>query len=176
MQVLTRAWQSWLYAHGDLYLPGTLEDCLQEVVLEIGGGVFPGLSAPQAEGGQDRESLRVDCMLRAELAAFGAPPLAFCLAKVIDLSGGGARIAVSGPPATDLSVGTVVEVKFLLPQSPGQVVAIGPIARVIPGGSVGMVFHQLTARDRERITLYCQQETMKRSSPSPAARDHRGRW
>jgi hypothetical protein len=176
MHVLTRAWQSSLHARGDLYLRGTLEDCLQEVVLEIGGGVFPGLSAPLPEGGQDRESLRVGCMLKAELAAFGAPPLAFCVATVIDLSGGGARIAVSGPPATDLDAGTMVEVKFLLPQSPGQVVAIGPIARLIPGGSVGMVFQQLTARDRERITLYCQQETMKRSSPSAAARDHRVRW
>jgi len=179
LHVLGQASQSSLEVKGDLFLARTLDEAMQGVKLQVGGAVFPPLDqampSPAPDQPRVRQHVRVNCNLRAVLAKFGPTPPRFLPCTIVDLSEGGARCRLSEVEAQSLS-GAIVQVKFLLPETNDQLLAIAQVARVggpglvnvsndISGapptivaapGLVGIAFTQMLDTDRQILAAYCR--------------------
>jgi len=172
--VLVRAWQCSLNAGQNLHLSGTVSSCLQDVQLEIGGGVYPIVQPDLPVEGRPRERqhLRVPCHLSAQIAVHTGASLSFKACTVLELSAGGTK-CMSEDQDFDVAAGTVVQLKLALPGDDRPIILIARVARAIAPGWVGLRFEQITQRDAGRLATYCQMLVKKRPSAlltSPAQR------
>ncbi len=176
IHVLGCAWQCSLQGHGNIYLRDTVEEALQDVLIEIAGGVFPVFdrAASQVEGARERQYVRLGCHIPAEIAVHTGPPLSFRRCTVVDLSAGGAK-CVYADPRRQPSAGSFVQLKAVLPGTRGQFIVLARVVRLVAPGVLGLSFLQMTHRDHGRLTTYCQQEVLKRSTVVLTSPEQRGR-
>jgi hypothetical protein len=64
---------------------------------------------------------------------------------------------------------------LVLPGTRGQFIALARIVRKVTPGVVGLSFLQMTGRDRDRLTAYCQQQLLKRSTTMLTSPEQRGK-
>lgn len=176
IHVLGCAWQCSLQGHGNIYLRDSIGEALQDNLIEIAGGIYPALDreSSQTDVAGERQYVRVGCHIQADVALHARPPLSFRHCTVVDLSAGGAK-CVFTQIRSQQPVGSFVQLKLLLPGSRGQFIALARIVRMVTPGVVGLSFLQMTDRDRGRLTSYCQQQLLQRSTSvltSPEQRGH----
>jgi len=174
--VLGHAWQCSLQGRGNVFLHDSIEESLQDVLIEIAGGVYPALDRDALQQGpaRERQFVRVGCHVQASIALHARPPLSFRGCTVADLSAGGAK-CVYALARDQLPVGSFVQIKLVLPGTRGQFIALARIVRMIAPGVVGLSFLQMTGRDRDRLTAYCQQQLLKRSTTVLTSPEQRGK-
>ena len=165
IHVLGCAWQCSLQGRGNVYINDTIGEALQDVLLEIAGGVYPVFDRDiaQKEGPRERQYVRVGCRIQADVAVHSRAPLSFRHCTIVDLSAGGAKCAFDEVRAQP-SAGAFVQVKFVLPGTRGQCIALARVVRIVAPGVVGLSFLQLTQRDQSRLTAYCQHLVLQRST------------
>ena len=175
IHILGCAWQCSLQGRGNIYLNGSVDEGLQDVLIEIAGGMYPAieLDAPRKDGGHERQYVRVGCRIQADIAWHSRPPLVFRRCAIVDLSAGGAKCVfeqIRNQPA----LGSFVQLKFVLPGTRGRCIVLARLVRVVASGVVGLSFVQMTHRDHGRLTAYCQQLVLKRSTTLLTSPDQRG--
>lgn len=158
--------QSTFRAVGALFLTGDMAACLQEVRLQVEGGIFPPRIAPAIRATPlseiPRQHVRVSTRLRALMALHGAPPLTFRACAILNLSISGARCHLPDRECA-LEPGTIVQLKFMLPDSTDFMAVIAQVARQITAEVVGVEFLQMTQQDQDHLTTYCLQLLLKRT-------------
>jgi hypothetical protein len=150
------AWQSTLTVGGNLYLEGRFEHLLLDVALEVEGGIFPRMEAEtlSAAVNGERQHVRVATSLRAQLALHATPPLRFESCTLVELSGSGARCRLPNT-AQDPLPGTIVQLKFSLPNSRNEIQGIARVARLLGPGLITVEFVQMSRRDQNLLSTYC---------------------
>jgi hypothetical protein len=175
VRLLAQARQSTLRAKGNVYLPRSMQESLEEVELHVDGGLLPILDPETlvTDIPRERQHVRVSSQLRASLAMHSISTLIFRPCALLDLSVSGARCALQARDV-DPQPGSIVQLKILLPGCRDQVFSIGRIARRTTGGIVAISFLQMTQRDQDRLITYCLQLVLKRPNRQLAGRERRG--
>ena len=113
----------------------------------------------------ERQHTRIPVTLPAQLARHGPPPFTFTPCVIEDLSPGGARCQVA-TSAEELAPGMIVQLKWELPESPGQVIAIARVAHTGAPAVVGLAFLQITEHDADRVMQFgCRVVVLPSHSP-----------
>ena len=173
IRLRTNAWHSRLKAE-NVYLPRSLEHSLVDVQLQVEGAVLPTLEQESyyVPVAQDRQHVRFWAHLRASIALHGTPPLSFRTCTILDLSTGGARCRLP-QDMPEPAPGAIVQLKFTLPGSRDQVIAIARVRRQIRPGVVGIAFLQMSQEDQHRLTTLSLQRVLNRAQGELASRDRR---
>jgi len=177
IRVQARAWQCTLLAKGDIYLAGTIGRSLIDVQVDVEGAIVPQIEPENKVQADDlpreRQFVRVPCRLPALWALHGSPPLQFHRCTLYDISVGGTKFVLEARDGR-LLPGAFIQVKFILPDGGGQLVAIARVARTDKHGVVGLRLIQVSQRDLTRLTTYCHQLMLRRSTGMLTSPEQRG--
>jgi flagellar assembly FapA-like protein/PilZ domain-containing protein len=156
LRLHAEAWQSTLAVGGDLYIDGQVESMLLDVLLDVAGGIFPRIEARNeaVPVSEDRQHIRVATSLQALLALHGTPPLRFNPCTLVEISGAGARCRLQESDQDPLP-DTIIQIKFALPNSRGQIQSIGRVVRLLSPGLISLEFLQMSRRDQGLLSAYC---------------------
>ena len=170
---------SQLVVGGNLHLTQPLEQGLRDVELSVGGGILAPVTpvAPLAPAATERtqpverQHIRIPINVGAQIALQGLS-LAFTPCLIADLSLGGALCRFSRLPA-GYGPEAIVQLKFRLPSSTGDVIIIARVVRRTEQDEIGMAFLHITDRDARRVAQYCNEEIREHQTPRPGSRGDR---
>ena len=127
------------------------------------------LVAPPTE----RQHVRVPVNLKASVG-FATTPGVYHAGIIEDLSVSGARCHLAEPVQDDgPAVDTVAQVKFVLPDGQGLLLAVGRVVRVVAPDIVALAFVSMSPAHTTRVDAYCRRilaELPQAATGSPNAR------
>lgn len=110
------------------------------------------LVAPPTE----RQHVRVPVNLKASVG-FASTPGAYHVGVIENLSVSGARCHLAAPlPGGGPAVDTVAQVKFVLPDGQGLLLAVARVVRVIAPDMVALAFVSISPAHTTRVDAYCR--------------------
>lgn len=154
-----------LTAGGNVYLTTSIQLGLLDVCVEIGGGVIPTLpeQARPARRAEAPRFARMALALTAEIAPHTGRAPAFHPCTIEGLSADAARCRLPAALRGEaLPPGALAQLKFALPSSKGQVLAVAEVTRTLEPDVVALAFLQIADRDRDRITEFSLRSTRQR--------------
>jgi hypothetical protein len=172
------AWQCSIEAGGNLYLSQQLAKALQDVRLSVAGAVFP-LIEPRSRSDEiihERQHVRAACSIDAAITVHDpAAGLTFQPCIIVDISAGGVRCRFGGRGSNHPVRGALLQIKTMLPDDTGPLIALGRIVWVYKNETFGLSFVQLTQRDQDRLIAVCYREMQTRPGGYLASPEERGR-
>ena len=166
-----------LSARGNIFVARPLAQSLIDARLTLGGGLIgpiPQVPSP-AVAPTERRHTRIPVSIDAQVAWHEHPPLTFIPCVIADLTVAGARCRFLTPPAEELILNDIAQLKFQFPDGLGDAVIIARIARLDLPSGVGLSFQAITDRDADRVMQLCMQRLRELKGARPGSRADRRR-